>query len=851
MRKLKLLFICCLLIITHLLSASPKEEFRAVWLTTVWGSDWPSSYTVSTQQSQLTQILDSLQAWNFNAVMFQVRPACDAFYSSSIEPWSNWLTGAEGTAPSPLYDPLQFLIDEAEERGIEVHAWFNPYRAKTGNAGTSLTHVYNTHPEWVLTVGSSPVPAFSKSRIEEKTFLPASEATQSTTYILDPGMQDVRDYVLSVVADVATRYDIDGVHLDDYFYPYSGMNGEDAATYSSESRGFTDIADWRRDNINLLIEAIHDTLQIIDPRIKFGVSPFGIWKNGVPDGIIGTSAYDAIYCDALTWIQGQWVDYIAPQLYWPFGGGQDYGLLMPWWAGQVDDHTRHLYVGHGAYKIVDWSEDEIPDQVSLNRETNSSLGSIYFSYSDIADNPKGSLDSLKNNYYKYLAVPPHMNWKDSLSAPAPKNVQSSLSGNDIILSWGAGDITAAHDDAADRYLVYKWPTSGSFDANDASQIAAIIPASETLSYTDSDHDTYSFGIAAQDQLSNESAMVMAEGDHDLDLDFENDSDVGNWNPLKEDLTNWLTECTWSSSGGVSNSGALNFTDAGWGFFIRRPLTADSQSAYTLTLDVKTAAWTHTTNTLKAYVTGLSTIEPQATVSTYSSYTQISLSGLADAGTSGYIRFEGISNGNPSSLWIDNLSFTVEAPGTPTPITLAFFTAEAKNGVVELAWETATETNNARFVIYRNDVAIASVAGAGTTSEPHEYSFVDDAVVPGVAYTYVLADVDLGNNETKYTDEAVTVTVANDLVEADFVVGAAYPNPFNPSTVVPVELTRDAMVKASLYDLNGREVKALINANFTAGSHELRIDGAGLTTGLYLVQVVVDNVVDVQKIALMK
>jgi len=848
MRKLKLLFICCLLIITHLLSASPKEEFRAVWLTTVWGSDWPSSYTVSTQKSELIQILDSLKAWNFNAVMFQVRPACDAFYSSAIEPWSNWLTGTEGLAPSPLYDPLQFLIDEAEERGIEVHAWFNPYRAKTGNAATSPTHVYNTHPEWVLTVGSSPAPAFSKSRNEEKISLPASEATQSISYILDPGMQDVRDYVLSVISDVASRYDIDGVHLDDYFYPYSGMNGEDATTFSNESRGFTDLGDWRRDNIHLLIEAIHDTLKIIDPRIKFGVSPFGIWKNGVPIGIIGTSAYDAIYCDALTWIQGQWVDYIAPQLYWPFGGGQDYGLLMPWWAGQVDDHTRHLYVGHAAFKIVDWSEDEIPNQISLNRETTSSLGSIYFSYSDIADNPKGSLDSLKNNYYKYLAVTPHMTWKDSLAAPSPKNVQSSLSGDDIILSWEAGDMTASHDDAARRYLVYKWPKSGSFDADDASQIAAIIPASETLSYTDEDHDTYNFGIAAQDQLSNESAMVMADGDHDLDLDFENDIDVTNWGSHNEGSVG--TSCTWNSIGGVLNSGALNFTDPGWTFLIKRPVTADSQSAYTLTFYVKTAAWTHGSNTLNAYVTGLSSSKPQATVSAFSTYTQVNLSGVADAGTSGYIRFHGLNDGNPTSLWIDNLTFTVESD-VPLPITLESFTATAINGTVELSWETATETNNAHFVIYRNDVAIGSVDGAGTTSEPHNYSFVDDAVVPGVTYTYVLADVDLGNKETKYTDEAVTVTVANDLVEVDFVVDAAYPNPFNPSVAISYQLSASDLVKASIYNSNGILVKELLNKNMTAGSHELVWNATNMPSGVYILKMSAGNTVNTQKLVLSK
>jgi Secretion system C-terminal sorting domain len=245
----------------------------------------------------------------------------------------------------------------------------------------------------------------------------------------------------------------------------------------------------------------------------------------------------------------------------------------------------------------------------------------------------------------------------------------------------------------------------------------------------------------------------------------------------------------------------------------------------------------------------------------------SVDALIFASSTDNVRYDGTRTGTVAELktaiadettnWgtsLDPYTFSTTAftvSEVPLPITLSSFTATAVNGAVELAWETATETNNANFVIYRNDVAIASVAGAGTITEPHSYSYVDDAVVPGVTYTYILADVDYANVETKYEDDAVTVTVANDLVEADFVVGAAYPNPFNPTAVVPIELSRDAMVKASLYDLNGREVKALINANFTAGTHDLRIDGAGLTTGLYLLQVVVDNVVDVQKIALMK
>ena len=324
-----------LLISLQGLTADPKEEFRAVWVATVLRLDWPSSSTVSTQKNQMINILNTMASYRFNAIVFQVRPACDAFYDSKIEPWSNWLTGTEGKTPSPYYDPLAFVVEEAHKRGIEVHAWFNPYRARKGDAGSSAEHVFNTHPEWILAVGNKSDNAQYRSLDERN--LPESKTVD---YILDPGKEAVRKYVLSVIADVASRYDIDGIHMDDYFYPYSGISNEDAATFAEENRGFTNIHDWRRDNINLLIRGIHDTLQVINPRIKFGMSPFGIWKNGVPSGIVGLDAYSTIYCDAVTWLNEQWIDYVTPQLYWPFGGGQDYGKLMPWWAGITEENNR-------------------------------------------------------------------------------------------------------------------------------------------------------------------------------------------------------------------------------------------------------------------------------------------------------------------------------------------------------------------------------------------------------------------------------------------------------------------------------------------------------------------------------
>lgn len=851
MRKFIFKSLLPLIVTLSLLSAAPKEEFRAAWLTTVFALDWPSSTTVSAQKSEMIAILDRLEQLNFNAVMFQVRPACDAFYNSTIEPWSVWLTGTEGQAPSPLYDPLQFVIDEARKRNIEVHAWFNPFRAKEGASSTSVNHIYNTHPEWVLTVG-----AFAKENTPDNRTFFACEATTAPTYILDPGKAAVRAYVLSVISDVATRYDIDGVHLDDYFYPYAGMNNEDAATFASESRGFGNIADWRRDNINLMIESIYDELQTINPRLKFGVSPFGIWKSGTPAGISGTSSYSKIYCDPVTWLEEQWVDYLAPQLYWPFGGFQDYGLLMPWWAGQVDDNSRHLYVGHGAHKIPNWTNEEVPNQIELNRTTTSCLGSIYFRYYHLNANLGGIADELLNTYYPNFALAPKMAWKETKPAPKPVNVDLSINAGTAILTWEAGTITSENDDAAWSYIVYKWPEGTAFNQDNSSFIASIIPSSETLTYSTTDYENYDFAVTSLDRLKNESEKATPAGQSvftELILDFEDDSDVGNWG-YYEEATKYTTT-TWNSTGGVGNSGALNFNDSGWEFLIKRPLSAESGSSYTLTFDVKTEAWAHATDTLKAYVTGLSTTEPEAVVSTYSSYTQVTLSGVANAATTGYLRFNGMNNATPSSLWIDNLIFTVESD-SPLPITLTSFTAEAKNGKVELAWKTASEVNNSHFTIYRNDIAIGTVEGAGTSTETNNYAFTDDQVVPSGIYIYVLADVDYSGKETRYANQAITIELNEDISDMTFYLSDAYPNPFNPTTTLNYGLPETSDITLNIFDIMGRKIREWNISSQQPGWHKLAWDGKDMngnivSTGVYIYCLQAGSFMETKKMVFMK
>lgn len=266
-------------------SSNPKREFRGVWIASVINLDWPTSpgLSANTQKQQLIDLLDDLKELGFNAVVFQVRPECDALYNSSYEPWSYWLTGTQGKAPEPYYDPLEFAVEEAHKRGMELHAWFNPFRAvrEVGNYQVSADHVSEKHPDWILTFDN--------------------------LKILDPGLQEVRDYNTEVIMDVVRRYDIDGVHFDDYFYPYppNQITDEDENTFLNNWRGFFNVGDWRRDNINIFIKQVHDAIAAEKPWVKFGISPFGIWRPGYPSGITGTDAYSVLYADATAWLQQQ------------------------------------------------------------------------------------------------------------------------------------------------------------------------------------------------------------------------------------------------------------------------------------------------------------------------------------------------------------------------------------------------------------------------------------------------------------------------------------------------------------------------------------------------------------------
>ena len=440
--------------------------------------------------NELKLMLDSLKDAGMNALFFQIRTECDALYESQIEPWSYWLTGEQGKAPEPFFDPLSFVIKESHKRGMELHAWFNPYRAvrDTTSYEQSENHVARAHKDWLI---------------------------KSNKYLmLDPGLPEVREHIKSVMKDVLTRYDIDGIHFDDYFYPYTPITNEDSLTFENYSRDFTNIDNWRRDNINLLMADIYEIIKTVKPKVKFGISPFGIVLNEYA-GTKGFNSYDIIYCDPLNWLNNKIVDYVTPQIYWEIGHSKaDYAKLLPWWATVTND--RHLYIGLYSSKMAasnyKGKKSELGDQIRLNRTTENVLGSVYFSAKSISLNWSGLADSMKTDWYKNLSIPPAMSWLDSINPLSVEKLRRIETDSGILLFW---DLPNAAEDGEfpSYYLVYRFEDNDKIDLNNSANIVAKI-VNRNTNYFDLNElekeKTYYYVVTSMDRLHNESESVILE-----------------------------------------------------------------------------------------------------------------------------------------------------------------------------------------------------------------------------------------------------------------------------------------------------------------------------------------------------
>lgn len=385
---------CCLPAVHSFSQAKP--EFRGVWVATVDNIDWPSNRNLSSdsQKEEFIRLLDMHQRNGMNAMIVQVRPATDAFYPSQYEPWSEFLTGTQGQPPVPYYDPLEFMISETHKRGMEFHAWMNPYRAvfNVTKSSVAATHITRVHPEWFLTYG------------DKKYF--------------DPGIKEAQQYVANVVKDVVSRYAVDAIHFDDYFYPYriSGKEFPDEASFRKYGNGMNK-DDWRRSNVDSIILSLSKVIKKENPKCQFGISPFGVWRNFSQDSVNGSRTragqtnYDDLYADILLWLKEGWIDYVAPQIYWEFEQkNAPYQTVLDWWSTHT--YGKNCYIGLGIYKAGSntyWKDNtQLPRQIEALRKTPNVQGMIFFSSKSFDKNPNGWSDSLRLNYFKDPAKTPEI-----------------------------------------------------------------------------------------------------------------------------------------------------------------------------------------------------------------------------------------------------------------------------------------------------------------------------------------------------------------------------------------------------------------------------------------------------------
>ncbi|MGH3448431.1 MAG: glycoside hydrolase family 10 protein, partial [Nocardioidaceae bacterium] len=417
-----------------------KASLRAMWIATVANIDWPSKpgLSIEQQKSELVSYLDMAQAQGHNAVVLQVRPTADAFWPSDVEPWSKYLTGVAGQDPG--YDPLAFAVAQAHARNLELHAWFNPFRVSmdTDRGALAPDSPARQHPDWVVSYGGQ--------------------------LYYNPGIPAVRELSEDAIMDAVTKYDIDAVHFDDYFYPYPSGDTPfpDQKQYEKYGAGFDNVGDWRRDNINGFMQDLGDRIKEAKPWVKFGVSPFAVWRNKSSDPrgsdtTAGAETYDDLYADTRLWVKRDWIDYVAPQVYWARGfAPADYEKVSSWWADVVDGTDVALYIGQATYKVgtssqsPDWSE---PDVLSRQLEFNTTLpevkGNIYFSAKQVRADRLGATTILNQTWYSHPALVPPMPWIDDRAPKHPKQLHARSGEAGVHLSWRAGDASTT------SYAVYR------------------------------------------------------------------------------------------------------------------------------------------------------------------------------------------------------------------------------------------------------------------------------------------------------------------------------------------------------------------------------------------------------------
>ena len=468
-----------------------KREFRGAWIQTAFQGEY-KDMTPARMKKDFIRKLNYLQACGINAIIFQVRPEADAFYKSDIEPWSRFFTGEQGVAPAGEFDPMAFLIQECHKRNMEFHAWLNPYRASTaGNTRFADSHIYHKHPEWFVTYNKQ--------------------------ILFDPGLPESRQFICRVVRDIVGRYDVDAIHMDDYFYPYpiKGKDFPDDASFARYGGGFSNKADWRRSNVNILIQKIHETVRGLKPWVKFGVSPFGIYRNQSSDPMgsatNGLQNYDDLYADVLLWARKGWIDYNIPQVYWQIGHpAADYETLVKWWAKHTEN--RPLFIGQSVMNTVQNADpknpsvNQLPRKMALQRAYQTIGGSCQWPASAVVESAGKYRDALVAEYHKYPALPPVFDFMDNEAPDKVRKVKPVGTADGYILFWTAPKFKDEMNRPV-QYVVYRFASKEKVDIDDPSHIVAVTRNTfYKLPYEDG-KTKYRYVVTALDRLHNESKSV--------------------------------------------------------------------------------------------------------------------------------------------------------------------------------------------------------------------------------------------------------------------------------------------------------------------------------------------------------
>jgi uncharacterized lipoprotein YddW (UPF0748 family) len=567
---------------------SSKYEFRGAWMSTAYNIDWSTAGgNVAAQKQDYISKVDKLKDANFNALIFQVRPMGDAFYPSSYAPWSQYISGSQGVNPG--YDPLAFALEEAHKRNLEFHAWFNPFRI-SADANFNIDNYISKLPD------SSPL-KYHKEWI-------VKYSGNKTYHWINLGIPEARQYVIDTIAEVVRNYSIDGVHLDDYFYPYpvytldsTGKNVKvdfpDDYEFALYGTSFASKEDWRRANVNTFVKELSARIKTEKSTVKFGISPFGIWKNSTSEGGAGTngmSSFYDLYTDSKAFITNGWIDYIIPQIYWNFGyAAADYKKLTDWWAMQVAGKKTALYIGHAAYKIGDTSQAaawgnpaEVPNQIKYNRTNFNIKGSAFFSTREIIANKLGIYDELKNNLYKSKALIPSMPWRDAVAPEAPSVISAVPINNYIELTWNK----SLSSDAA-KYVIYRHAKGEIVNIGEPVKIAAVVGnVNNYKDYTANMTEKYVYTVTAVDNFGNES--------NSSSIDMKSGKIAAFWtDKTSPQKNNTSIQLKASSSGGGTTLYRMYIEDkAGWKLVQDYSVNSTfnwlptSQGRYNLKLEVK-------------------------------------------------------------------------------------------------------------------------------------------------------------------------------------------------------------------------------------------------------------------------